>query len=398
MELRMIDKVLLKTLYLLVGIIIVAQVLGMPTVVSYMFYLTFPFAGLIWIRTIRSKLTTTDIIMVVIAAMTVINVLLNAGITDSSFSFSYFRKLIMFITTLLFLQASFKIKIDDNLSGFFIKISDYLVLFLIVSYFVFGDRMYILNGRVTKYLTFGFDNPNLTGLFLTCLYVFELYRLFSPEKWRKKVLHIFMALLVAFFVMETQSRNSLIVLMVITVSGAFLSFHKRRATYRINRFWSGMLAVFPGVFAALYISFINSKWIQERFSFLVSIGKSLDSRLAVWGSAIENLKSSPIIGAYSQISNGTGMSQMHNTHIDIACSYGIPVLILVCVLLAKYFYQKGKIYYNKENYIYILGFACVIMLGMGEAALFSGGLGIYVFAGIFLMMSEKKDTNQRNLK
>lgn len=398
MELRMIDRTLLKILYLLVGAIVVAQVLGISSLVSLMFYLTFPITGLIWLRTVKGTLITTDIIMIATVAITVINVLLNAGITDSSFSFSYFRKLIMFITTLIFLQASFRIKIDNKMAGFFVKIEDCLVLFLIASYFVFGSRMYVLNGRVTNYLTFGFGNPNLTGIFLVCFFILELYRLFSPENWKMKMLHIAMAAFLAYFVLETRSRNSVIVLVVITVLAAFMFFRKRWAKYRISRFWACVLAIFPGVFAAVYINLINSRWIQNRLGFLVSMGKSLDSRLTAWNPAIEGIKSSPIIGAYSQISNGTGMSQMHNTHIDIACSYGIPILIMVCILLAKYFYQNGKIYYHKENFIYILGFACVILLGMGEAALFSGGLGVYVFAGAFLMLAEKKETDQGGSK
>ena len=203
MELRMIDRTLLKILYLLVGAIVVAQVLGISNLVSRMFYLTFPITGLIWLRTVKGTLITTDIIMIATVAITVINVLLNAGITDSSFSFSYFRKLIMFITTLIFLQASFRIKIDNKMAGFFVKIADCLVLFLIASYFVFGSRMYMLNGSVTNYLTFGFGNPNLTGIFLVCFFILELYRLFSPENWKMKMLHIAMAAFLAYFVFET---------------------------------------------------------------------------------------------------------------------------------------------------------------------------------------------------
>ena len=83
---------------------------------------------------------------------------------------------------------------------------------------------------------------------------------------------------------------------------------------------------------------------------------------------------------------------MHNTHMDIAASYGIPVLILVCVLLVKYLHQQGRVYEDRKGYIYILGFACMIMLGMGEAAVFSGGLGVYIIVGTCLLLSNRKDT------
>ena len=33
-----------------------------------------------------------------------------------------------------------------------------------------------------------------------------------------------------------------------------------------------------------------------------------------------------------------------------------------------------------------LGFTCEIILGVGEAAIFSGGLGVYLYAGTFLLL------------
>lgn len=113
-------------------------------------------------------------------------------------------------------------------------------------------------------------------------------------------------------------------------------------------------------------------------------------------SALNHVAQSPIIGAYSQISGGTGTGHMHNTHLDMVASYGIPVMVLMCVLLQKYLHQDGKIYTNKNDFIYILGFACSIMLGIGEAALFSGGIGIYVFIGAFLMMTNYTEKQTRD--
>ena len=101
------------------------------------------------------------------------------------------------------------------------------------------------------------------------------------------------------------------------------------------------------------------------------------------------ISKSPVLGAYFGVSDGSGMSQMHNSHLDIAASYGIPVLAVVCILLRNYVYQGGRVYENKQDYIYILGFACAIILGIGEAALFSGGLGLHVFVGAFLMLSSR---------
>jgi ATP-dependent Lon protease len=91
---------------------------------------------------------------------------------------------------------------------------------------------------------------------------------------------------------------------------------------------------------------------------------------------------------------GTGKSQMHNSHLDIAASYGIPVLILVCVLLTCYMHHRGRSYTQKSSYIYMLAFCCAILLGIGEAAVFAGGMGIYIFVGTFLLLANMEDEEQ----
>jgi hypothetical protein len=65
----------------------------------------------------------------------------------------------------------------------------------------------------------------------------------------------------------------------------------------------------------------------------------------------------------------------------------VPVLVLVCVLLFIYIYQRGRRYSDKGQYMYIMAFCCALLLGMGEAAVFAGGMGIYIFAGSFLLLA-----------
>jgi hypothetical protein len=267
---------------------------------------------------------------------------------------------------------------------------DLITIFLMFMYFTQYTRMHLLEGRVNVCLTFRFSNPNLTALFLICLYMLKMYRLFTPDKWYVKIYHILLSLMLAWFVVETQSRNCLLVMLLFTLISARLIFRGKRKL-RISKGWAVGISVFPALFVVGYMAVISTKWIQDMFSFMVGEGKKLNSRVKVWGPALEDLASSPIFGAYYQISGGTGQSQMHNSHLDIAASYGILVLILVCILLTIYIYQKGRYYKEKSNFIYIMGFSCAILLGMGEAAVFSGGLGIYIFAGTFMLLANRKD-------
>lgn len=396
MELRRLDVFLYKTLYLVAAGIIVFQAFGQAGITSILFLMTFPLTVLLWLRTVRKTATGADLMMLCTAALAVVCVLINAAVSSASLSFDYLRKVIMFIMSLMFLQTVYRVRVKPDIAKFINTTVDCLTVFLILMYVFRYSQMHLFNGRVTIYLTFGFSNPNTTGLFLTCLYMLELYRLFSPEKWYLKILHVMMALFLAVFVLETQARNSLLVLLLFTAVCAWLIFRGRK-NMRISKFWATVIAIFPILFVVVYMGLVYSDWFQKVFSFLVGEGKTLNARALIWARVLQQIETSPLIGAYHQLSEGTGMSQMHNTHLDIAGSYGVPVLVLVCILLRKYLYQRGRIYSDKESYIYILSFACAIMLGIGEAALFSGGLGIYLFVGAFLLLSngvaaERADT------
>ncbi len=127
---------------------------------------------------------------------------------------------------------------------------------------------------------------------------------------------------------------------------------------------------------------------------MISEGKQLNSRMAIWKPALEFFYQSPLIGSYYEISGGTGISQLHNTHLDILVSYGFPVLLGTCILMYRWLWRKNR-KYSKESFIYLLSFGCVLFLGMGEAAMFSGGLGIYILGGMYLLFAQRgvKSTN-----
>lgn len=390
MELKRIDTFLLKTLYLVEAGIVVGQVLNFDSLTSLLFVATFPITVLLWIRMIRKTVAESDMIMIMTVITAVVCVLLNAALANASLGWSYIKKLIMFIMTLLFFQTAYRARSDEKIGEFIGRIVDLLTVFLILMYFLQRNQMHTVNGIYTVYLTFRFTNPNTTALFLASLYMLKMHRLFGHGKWYVKAAHGLGLLALAWFVAETQSRNCLLVLVLYTVIVLWLIFRGRK-DLRVTKGWAVLFAVFPGLMVIGYMLLINSQWVQNTFSFIVGEGKGLDSRVNIWGPALENLWSSPVFGAYYEISNGTGTSQMHNSHMDIAASYGIVVLVLVCILLTKYLHQRGRIYTNKSEYIYILSFACMITMGMGEAAVFSGGLGIYIFAGASLLLANRKD-------
>lgn len=393
MRLKRIDVILLKLLFLLAAGIIVFQALGRSSLTSLLFYMTFPVTVLLWLRTVRKTITGMDLIMLVTIALAAVSVLLDAGRYNAGLNFGYIRKVIIFFMTLLFLQTAYRLQVDEKMVGFINKIVDFLTIFLMAMYSLYTGQMFLVGGLASSYLTFRIGNPNLTGLFLTCFYMLELYRIFTPERWYWKWIHVLMAVCLVVFVAMTQSRNSLIVIALFTLITAWLIFRGKRNLH-IGKIPAMLISAFPALFLTVYISVIYTPWIQKLFGFLIAEGKNLDSRMRIWMPALQDLWESPVIGSYYAISEGTGMSQMHNSHLDIAASYGIPVLVLVCMLLYSYLYQQGRRYADKQGFIYILGFSCAIILGIGEAALFSGGLSLYIFAGAFLLLAGRQEQTE----
>ena len=393
MKQRGIGQALFIILYLAAAGIIVTQVLELTSLTSMLFLLTFPLTVLLWVCTVQKSFSGLDLLMLATAGIAFINVLINAGLNDVDLSISYLRKVIMFGMSLMFFQTAYRARIGKNVVRIINGAADFLTVFFVVMYFLGGAEMYLINGLMSNYLTFHFSNPNLTGLFLTCLYMLELYRLFRPQKWYWKLLHLGMSGLLVWLILETESRNCLLVVAMFAAACVCVALCGYRDLY-IRKWFAAVAAAFPAIFVIGYLALISSQWIQNIFAFLIGVGKKLDSRVVVWQPALDQVRNSPLIGGYCEISNGTGAGQMHNTHLDIAGAYGVLVLILVCVLLARYIYQGGRRHTSKETFIHILGFVCALMLGIGEGALFSGGLGIHIFAGAFLLLANQEGTEK----
>ncbi len=391
LEQQKIDIWLFKLLFLLSGGILVMQIFALESLTSYLFLLTFPITLLLWIRSVRETLTIWDLLLLLTIGVAVANVLINTAIQGTSLTFNYFKKLIIFSTTLLYLQVCSRTQVNPKLQTFFQRLLEAITVFLFLSFCFMREAVFRFGEWGSVYLTFGLGNPNLTGLFVTCLFMLEFPRLFQPDPWYKRVYRILLTLILAAFVVMTGSRNSIIVaVLYIGCSVGLLCVRQRYLSrLRFDRVLTVGIILFPVLFLAAYMLLVYNESVQEMFSFIVGKGKSLDSRMEIWEPALEHLGKSPIFGAYSQITEGTGSAQMHNTHLDIACSYGIPVLLLVGALLFRWLNQRNQTYENKRGLAYMLGFACAIIMGMGEAALFSGGLGLYILVGGFLLLANR---------
>lgn len=380
-----------RSIIVLAVMIVALTVFRQEQIASYCFDVSFVLVLLLYFTSFRN--TTDNKICMCVIMITLICVIVNSLIQEASLSFDYFKKMIFFFMTILFFQISDTIQPDSSLMRT-IQISvTALSGLMILYYFADTDSLYMLYGYRTKYLLFHFTNPNLAGLFLCVFAMMQLGFSASAARPAAKLIHLVTAGFLTVFTFFTKSRSSEIVLVAFYVFCCFHWITKRKL--RISPFTAGLVAVFPMIFAILYMLVVNSTVITSAFSFLVEAGKGIDARVAIWKQAFTAWAQSPLIGAYSQISNGSGMSQMHNTHVDILASYGIVSFILTCV----YLYRKVRSGETSggEQYMHI-AFLFALILGIGEASLFSGGLCLYIIIGSLLFLRRMEGTGAKEKK
>lgn len=379
-----IKSLTLKILYGFAGAIVCLRVLHMDRYVSFCFYAAFLFTLLFWMTCARQKMERVEAWMLGGLILALINVLINAALSGTAVTVQYLKKLLSFFGTMLFFSAAYKTVPNASLRRWIYAILDFVSVYLIIAYFYQGRRAYLLHGVVSGYLTFGFTNPNLTGLFLAGMIMLEMNRLPTLTRSWKKIPAWTEVCFLLFFLWKTRARNALLAVVL------FLLFFFAVRLRKVKEFRSGkafckIAAVWPLLFAGVYIPLLQLPGVVKQLSFLGSAGKKLTSRMEIWLRALRHWTSSPIFGAYAQASGGAGISQYHNTHIDILVSYGPIVLCIVCFVLYSLIYMDGK-RQSRQQFLLTIGFACEIVLGVGEAAVFSGGLGVYLYAGTFLLL------------
>lgn len=390
MSLKLLEEVLILVDYALGVAIVSCEVMALNGLTSLFFYLTFFVSTALWLCTLFEEVRLVDLLVLLTIVIALANVLINSASTRTTVTFDYLKKLLMFSCTLMFLVSATKVHVKDRTIGIIALMCVFAVIVMTYSYFRYNSAMHYIEGRVSAYLTFRFTNPNLTALFLSCIIMIVGLRGFQKSQLPFKIVYYVAAIVSIVFLVETKCRNAMLAIGVFFFSFAVLNLFDRRNA-RIPKWLFAVGSVFPILFAQAYITLITNPLFNDALSFMVGEGKGLSSRSQVWSEAIEGFWQSPVLGAYSQISGGTGLSQLHNTHLDVLASYGIIVLALTCVLLYIFMSDSWDRGSTETRAVALTGFISTLLLGVGEAALFSGGLAIYLFMGFFLMYATQEE-------
>jgi lipopolysaccharide cholinephosphotransferase len=386
---------LIRAEFMLCFFIVLFTIIGQYRLVS----VSFTFSFIILLITLIQILLEYDIkkadlkniiLLALIVFLSLIAILNNSPIMP--FSFDYYKKYFIFCSTVIFLFITSIVVINKKTYQFILVTNILIGVVYIYSYF-FRPKVYYAGG-----LTLNFSNPNLTAMWIlqTIFYLIITF-LFCRKTYIRILLMIFIGFLIDLLI-ETRGRTSILALIAF-ISLAYYILIRRKII--IKKYLVTPVILFPIIVVLIYFFFIKTGIINY-FGFIVSEGKSLYSREVIWSNALDAIKQNPFLGAYYIISNGTGKSQMHNSHLDIWASYGIFVFVSLMIYIIRIVKSLINYSISKIQIISLLAFFSVIMMGMGEAALFSGGQGIYILGCSFLLLAKHElgvsDTNNISRK
>jgi O-antigen ligase len=301
-------------------------------------------------------------------------------------SFNYFKKYFMFGSTIIFLLIVTVIIVDTKLLKFILKMNLVLCLVYFLFYF-FGDAPYYGGG-----LTLNYSNPNLLALWLLHSVLYSIISFVYFKSKALRILLIITIIILLTMVLETRTRSVLLALAIFAIILASI-FMRRR--FMFGKMSTALFVLFPLIFAIIYMVQIYNPIIGESLNFLSLLGKGLDSRFSIWSNAFEVIKNNFVFGNYNKISEGTGMSQLHNTHIDVIASYGCFVFVAFIIYLYKITFRIAKSCETRLQKIALASFFAVLIMGSGEAAFVSGSVGMYILSCSFLLIARYKPNNER---
>jgi len=366
--------------------IAVLTFLGAYELVSVLFAVSFlVIIGLAFTYTYRRNVINLAGLMTILCFFNiVINGLTHGGI----FSFHYFKKMITACSFvfLMYYTCHNVVTVPEKTVGLIKNIPVILVPVSVVSYYLLSNVQMKAGG-----ITMGFSNPNFAGMWL--LHIFLYGMLFVMESFssgKRGNLIIFPILLLLLnMIFLTRARSCLV-----GVAFFFLMLPFKSFVCRHNKLFAVIVSLFPIVFALIYLLTVNSHLVRSIFDFLLSTGKTLNSRVGIWTNAFNMFYESPVFGNYAGISDGTGMSQMHNTHVDFLCSYGLIPFAFFIKILYDCLASVGKKVESFSNYAALCAFYSVIVVGSFEAATLSGAMGLNLLTTGFLTMAiYKKASN-----
>ena len=305
------------------------------------------------------------------------------------FSIMYLRKYILAFSTVFIFYIASRVRVTKNTVRFILAISTIICFLYPIGYYVLNQRERLADG-----ITINFVNPNFIAMWLLVAILYIVYVFFEVKPLiLKAALFIVGALLVNLLV-ETRCRGAIFSLVFYTAFSVLYNLKTilNNDNKSLGKATLALIAAIPALFAVIYLNMVDNPFLIQTFSFLDSKGKSLTSRVFIWNRALNIIKDYPLFGNYYLATDGTGISQLHNTHLDILATYGSIVLALFIKILYDTFCEINSQKKTNLQMLAFIAFFSAIFMGCFEAALVSGGIGINYWVSGFILLARYKKT------
>lgn len=307
------------------------------------------------------------------------------SVVQGGIGFAYLKKFIIYITTLCSFYVVLKIQPNRRTVN------------LLLGSNVVMSILYIIRSRadgayVQEMLWLFFSNPNFAGMWLFMSMSLLVATLFFVKKRFWQIILLALAGQLAYLCFQTDSRNILLAIgyMVLLCVVCLIS--------KVPQFKKWMLFaadLYPLLFALAYMYLVANDLVSEGINeALVSEGKPITSRFAIWEEAFTYIGQRPLLGAYSIVQGGSGSFQLHNTHIDMWAAYGTVGFVLFLIYIYRILKEANDSCNTKGAMVALAGFICMTLMGSAEASLYSTGMGMYIFISSFLLLSNYLNQNR----
>ncbi|MBR3300872.1 MAG: hypothetical protein IKI68_05235, partial [Clostridia bacterium] len=281
---------------------------------------------------------------------------------------------IIFLTAIVFMFLCCYIDINKRTIHFILKFNVIIGYMYLIAY-RFAPRI----NNFSVGLDFNFGNPNFAGMWL---FQSLLYCTLAFVIYRQPIMKIFSGVpivMLLYYINKTGARNcELAYLLFIAVCIWF----KTKKCAKIPKWVVILINVIPIVFVPLYLNFVKPLEKLGWLNFIVSEGKTLSSRVKIWTHFFDKLGSRWLTGEYL-----TCLGNSHNSHMVVLCSYGIITLALVICFTYNISMIANEKANDKRSGYCLAAFFATLFMGLGEGALFAGGIGLYIMGCSFICMA-----------
>lgn len=358
------------------ALIFATSIYEITNITSILFYFSFIISLAIFSLCINGKVTSlqqnTLLVLALVAFMGFISVF------QGEITFNYLKKFIIYVTALSLFYAATTIKTEKKTVKLILLESIVLSVLCIIK--SFSRDAYDTHDC----LVLNFSNPNFTGMWLMTLAMLDVFLLLYVKKPVYKLMMIGVIGYMFYLCYLTDARNVWLSMGLFAAISALIIITKKKRFGKVTVF---LIAIFPLLFALSYL------WISEHGGFseeladtFASEGKKMNSRVEIWKEAFSYFKEKPVFGAYSFAQNGLGTFQFHNTHVDTLTAYGVVGFILFVKCMYNIIVMAMQNSTTYKLVVLMCFISTVIFMGMGEASLFSTGMGLYIFCSAFLLL------------